>query len=78
MVDKNRENKRVLKRIYKEKMKKKRLNFVKPFKSKGSRALPLEIRNAPLALRIAFLFEVMSSRGTSSMMLSIEWGGRVK
>ena len=34
--------------------------------------MPLEIRNASLALRIASLFEVMSSRGTSSM-LSIEW-----
>ena len=41
--------------------------------------LPLETRNASLALRIASLFEVMSSRGTSSMyMLSMEWAGRVK
>ena len=39
--------------------------------------LPLEIRNASLALQIASLFEVMSSTGTSSM-LSIEWAGTVK
>ena len=44
---------------------------------KGSRVLPLEIRNASLALRIASVFEVMSSRGMSST-LSIEWAGRVK
>ena len=42
----------------------------------GSRVLPLEIRNASLTLRMASLFEVMSSRGTSSM-LSIEWARRV-
>ena len=47
------------------------------FNPKGSRVLPLEIRNASLALQISSLFEVMSSRGTSSM-LSIEWAGRVK
>ena len=39
--------------------------------------LPLEIKNASLALRIASLLEVMNSRGMSSM-LSIEWAGRVK
>ena len=38
------------------------------FNPEGSRVLPLEIRNASLALRIASLFEVMSSRGTSSML----------
>ena len=41
------------------------------------KVLPLKIRNASLALRIVALFEVMSSRGKSSM-LSIEWTGRVK
>ena len=39
--------------------------------------LPMEIKNAVLALRTASLFEVMSSRGKSSM-LSIERAGRVK
>ena len=47
------------------------------FNLKGSRVLPLEIRNASLELRIASLFEVMSSRGKSSMLF-IEWSGRVK
>ena len=46
------------------------------FSPKGSIVLPLEIRNASLALRIPSLFEVMSSRGTSSM-LPMEWAGRV-
>ena len=53
--------------------------FVTPivFNPQVSRVLPLDIKNASLALRIASLFEVMSSRGTSSM-LSIEWAGKVK
>ena len=47
------------------------------FNANGSMVLPLEVRNASLALRIASLFEVTSLRGTSSM-LSMEWTGRVK
>ena len=40
------------------------------FNTEGSRVLPLEIRNAYLALRIASLFEVMSSRATSSLLFT--------
>ena len=40
------------------------------FNAEGSRVLPLEIRNASLALQIASLFEVMISRGTSSKLSS--------
>ena len=44
---------------------------------KDSSVFPLEIRNASLALRKASLFEVMSSRATSSVS-AIDWTGRVK
>ena len=70
--------KRVLKRIHVHK-KINRSNFLTPryaLKVQGS-CMPLEIRNASLALQIASLFEMMSSRGTSSV-LSIERAGRVK
>ena len=39
--------------------------------------LPLYIKNASLAFRIASLFELISSRGISSKLFS-EWPGRVK
>ena len=58
-------------------------NFFKKIKFRHARLiqkvhgiLTLEMINASLAWRIASLFEVKSSRGTSSV-LSIEWAGGV-
>ena len=77
LVDKKRVKfKRVPKRIEKSQINRTEI-WSRLFNPKGSRVFPLEIRNASIALRIVSLFEVMSSRGTSST-LSIECAGRVK
>ena len=62
--DKKREKfKRVPKRIEKSQINRTEI-WSRLFNPKGSRVFPLEIRDASIALRIASLFEVMSSRGT--------------
>ena len=48
------------------------------FNPEGSRILALEIRNASLALRIASLFEVMSSKGINSMLSILRMGRKGK
>ena len=68
--------KRVLKWIHK----KKSIDQISSrlFNPEGSRILALEIRNASLALRIASLFEVMSSKGINSMLSILRMGRKGK
>ena len=54
-----------------------RINFASLVYPKGARVLPLDIRNASIALRIMSHNKLMSSRGARSM-LSIGLAGRVK